>query len=233
VLVSPPDGAVLHNYPRTTTLRWKPVRGATSYRVQVLCDTCRSRPWTVWLNRSTKRTSLTFTWVGDKHALWRVIPVDAGGRSGPASRYRQFSYRTTRPGQPGRPGNPSNPGNPGQPGNPGTPGSPGGPGRPGPQRLTAPVLVGPANGVVLHNYPRATTLEWKAVSGAASYDVQILCDTCGSTAWSVWSEKNTTGTSYAFTWVGDNHGRWRVTPVDSAGKRGPVSATWEFSYQTA
>jgi hypothetical protein len=41
-----------------------------------------------------------------------------------------------------------------------------------------------------------------------------------------------TTTSYTFTWVGDNHGRWRITAVAPDGTRGPTSGFFNFSYIT-
>src|SRR5437867_5706668 len=43
VQTAPPDGAVLHGLPRTTSLTWQPVPGATSYKVEV--EVCAAGPY--------------------------------------------------------------------------------------------------------------------------------------------------------------------------------------------
>jgi Domain of unknown function (DUF6777) len=103
---------------------------------------------------------------------------------------------------------------------------------PQPQPPAAPVLSSPADGSLFFHYPRETTLQWQAVTGAAQYDVEIQCDTCDG-QWSTWRQATVTGTSYAFTWVGDNQGRWRVTAIAPNGTRGPSSGFWYFRYDTA
>ncbi len=101
-----------------------------------------------------------------------------------------------------------------------------------PSVLPAPVLLSPANGAVLFTYPRDTTLTWRAVSGAARYSVEVLCDTCGSTAWTPWLTTTTTATSIRFTWAGDNTGRWRITAIAPDGTVGTPSAYRDFRYDT-
>lgn len=96
----------------------------------------------------------------------------------------------------------------------------------------APVLVSPAEGVVLRTYPRVTTLEWQAVPRAERYLVEVQCDSCGSTPWVTYTSATTESTRYTFTWVGDNQGRWRVTAQDSAGVSGPSSGFRTFRYDT-
>src|SRR5262249_53136762 len=93
---------------------------------------------------------------------------------------------------------------------------------PPPPPLSAPVLASPADGSLFYNFPRVTTLQWQAVSGAAQYDIEIQCDTCNG-QWSTWSTATVATTSYTFTWVGDNQGRWRVTAVAPSGTRGTSS----------
>ena len=115
-------------------------------------------------------------------------------------------------------------------------GSGGGPspaGGPGQPKLTAPTQVSPADGTVFTNYPRDTTLTWNAARGAASYLVEVECLDCVTVGqWSSWASATTKGTSYSFTWVGDNHGRWRVTATGADGATGSASGWWQFSHQT-
>jgi len=99
--------------------------------------------------------------------------------------------------------------------------------------LPAPVQVSPSNRTVFHNYPRTTTLTWEAVSGAASYSVQIyyyLGDTTctGGTPYPVVT--GITGTSYTFDFIGAQPGCWQVQAVNASGRAGVPSPLWEFSY---
>jgi hypothetical protein len=94
------------------------------------------------------------------------------------------------------------------------------------------VPVRPANGALFFHYPRTTTLTWRAVAGAAQYQVDLQCDTCGSTPWAPWGGTTTSATSYGFTWVGDNQGRWRVTAIAPDGTRGSSSDWWYFRFDT-
>ncbi len=93
--------------------------------------------------------------------------------------------------------------------------------------LTAPVLVAPTNGTVLDHYPRTTTLQWQAVSGAASYMVEVQYDGGG---WAPWKMENVTDTDYTFEFVGAQPGRWRVWAVAPDATEGPKSPWWTFEY---
>ncbi len=98
--IYPPNWKVFHHYPRTTTLRWRPVPGAVSYTVEIYyiepcgpmrrIETCRA----VLLKRveGIRGTSYTFQFVGAQPGKWRVWGVDAQGRPGPKSRWMYFRY---------------------------------------------------------------------------------------------------------------------------------------------
>src|SRR5205814_8153193 len=101
-----------------------------------------------------------------------------------------------------------------------------------PTQLGTPVLLSPADGAVMTNFPRNTTLRWAAVSGAAKYLVEVQCDTCGSSPWVPWITTTVTATSYSFTWVGDNTGRWRITAIAPDGTKGPASGFRTFKFNT-
>jgi len=100
--------------------------------------------------------------------------------------------------------------------------------------LSTPVQLSPANGTVFNNYPRTTTLQWSAVSGAASYTVQVYYYQPGDTTCTGGAQDyltpNITSTSYTFDFVGAQPGCWRVWAVDAAGRQSPISGWWEFSY---
>lgn len=106
-----------------------------------------------------------------------------------------------------------------------------------PAAAAAPVTprqVSPPDGQVYTHYPRTTTLTWGTVSGAARYRVEIQCLSCQTAgAWSTWTTATTTSSSYSFTWVGDNYGRWRVTALGSDGTASSASGWRRFYYQTA
>jgi hypothetical protein len=101
-----------------------------------------------------------------------------------------------------------------------------------PPLLTPPVQLSPADNTLFTNFPRTTRLSWQAVGDAARYQVEIQCDVCGSTPWTPWKTDTTTATSYTFTWVGDNVGRWRVTAIAADGTTGTSSSWLQFRYKT-
>jgi hypothetical protein len=92
VLVSPANGAVFNNFPRTTTLRWQPVTGAAKYLVEVQCDVCGSTPWVPWITTNVTGTSYTFDWVGAQSGRWRITAISAAGTKGSPSAFRTFRY---------------------------------------------------------------------------------------------------------------------------------------------
>ena len=103
--------------------------------------------------------------------------------------------------------------------------------------LAAPEQVSPADHSGFSHYPRATTLVWNPVNGAASYTVEVDCmHCCESNQWcsevgESWKVvTNLTETTYRFDFVGAQAGRWRVWAVGSNGVAGPKSGWWVFSY---
>ena len=99
----------------------------------------------------------------------------------------------------------------------------------------APQQSSPADGSVFSNFPRVTTVTWKAVSGAAGYGVEVDCfQCCQSNRWCSDVRGNPSfrvdGTSYTFTFFGAQPGRWRVWAVDANGREGTKSGWWTFTY---
>lgn len=94
--LSPASGTVFNNYPRTTTLQWSTVPGATSYTVQVYYyqpgDTTCTGGAQDYLTPNITNTSYTFDFVGAQPGCWRVWAVDATGRQSPSSGWWEFSY---------------------------------------------------------------------------------------------------------------------------------------------
>jgi hypothetical protein len=110
-------------------------------------------------------------------------------------------------------------------------------------RLEAPQQLLPLDGVELYQYPRLTRLEWTPVAGAASYSVEI--DLCHAVAPAVKECKEPTPlqhrsnpppsgiktTSYEFSFIGAQPGRWRVWAVDAEGRAGARSPWSTFFYK--
>ena len=103
-LLSPANDAVYDHFPRLTKLKWEPVEGAVSYKLEV--DFCagglRNRagcfepqPLRIKSNPSTSGivdTSYEFNFIGSQPGRWRVWAVDAEGREGFKSPWRRFVY---------------------------------------------------------------------------------------------------------------------------------------------
>jgi hypothetical protein len=99
VHVSPPNGSIFDNYPRTTTVVWKPVTGAAQYMVEVDCFHCCERDrWCTDVGRTWQvsppldGTSWTFDFVGAQPGRWRVWAISAAGSRGPKSDWWTFTY---------------------------------------------------------------------------------------------------------------------------------------------
>jgi hypothetical protein len=99
VQVSPPNGSVFSNYPRTTTLKWQSVPGAATYTVEVDCfQCCQANAWCTDVGRTYQITpritgqSFTFDFVGAQPGRWRVWAVSSNGTQGPKSGWWGFRY---------------------------------------------------------------------------------------------------------------------------------------------
>jgi hypothetical protein len=99
-----------------------------------------------------------------------------------------------------------------------------------------PTQLSPPDGSVFSNFPRTTTLEWKALIGAAAYRVEVDCfHCCQSGAWctDVGQEfyvRQVTNTTHTFDFVGAQPGRWRVSGINGQGQEGSRSGWWGFTY---
>jgi hypothetical protein len=93
-LVSPAAGQVLYNYPRNTTLSWKPVTGAAYYKIE--SQYYSSASWVAYpdvIVSGINNTSYTFNFVGDQKGRWRVTAYSSNTYSAPTG-WREFSYST-------------------------------------------------------------------------------------------------------------------------------------------
>lgn len=90
IQVSPPNGSVFSHYPRTTTLKWNPVPGATGYNLEVQYYGAGWENYIMKTNLTT--TFYTFDFVGAQPGRWRVWAVGAGGAAGRKSPWWEFKY---------------------------------------------------------------------------------------------------------------------------------------------
>ncbi len=99
-LVTPKNGKTYYHYPRKTLLKWKPVKGASSYVVEVDCyHCCRYKQWCStlghpWLEeKNITNTQFLFEFIGPQTARWRVWAVSASGTDGYKAPWQKFKYR--------------------------------------------------------------------------------------------------------------------------------------------
>jgi tetratricopeptide (TPR) repeat protein/peroxiredoxin len=91
-MISPAAGAVFEHYPRQTTVVWSEVPGATGYRVEWTYDN-GSGDWNAPSPViEAKEPVATFGFVGAQPGRWRVWAVDASGKEGAKSDWREFRY---------------------------------------------------------------------------------------------------------------------------------------------
>lgn len=98
MIIKPKMNAVLTNFPRKAALMWTKVKKASSYEIELACDTCTSST-TKWLDPTTYTTSktsfVTPALAGDNEFRFRVRGVSSSGAKGSWSSYRYFSYDTS------------------------------------------------------------------------------------------------------------------------------------------
>ncbi|MFL5626018.1 MAG: serine/threonine-protein kinase [Ktedonobacteraceae bacterium] len=94
--ISPANGTVFNNSPRTTTLKWSSVPSAASYSVEI--DYYDNGSTTCTGGRPLKTatgltdTSYTFNFVGAQPGCWRVWAVNDSSQPGQKSNWWEFSY---------------------------------------------------------------------------------------------------------------------------------------------
>ncbi len=97
----------------------------------------------------------------------------------------------------------------------------------------APILMSPLPGTILTNFPRAITFTWQAVSGAASYTIEM--EGCPGSSGPCEPFRTVSGlgaTAHTETFPGDGRGRWRVGAVAPSGAA-TFSDWWSFSIDTS
>ncbi len=103
--------------------------------------------------------------------------------------------------------------------------------------LAAPQHLSPHDGTVFDHYPRTTTLRWNPVPGAYSYTVELDCyHCCKAGQWctdvgeTYYLQPGVRTTTFEFSYVGAQPGRWRVWAVDADSHEGQKSSWWGFDY---
>lgn len=92
-LISPADGSVLSDYPRTLTMRWQRIPLAVSYQVAVeYCDDAACATTHPLTSESVTATEATAEFIGAQPGRWRVAAVDAHGTQASWSPWSHFAY---------------------------------------------------------------------------------------------------------------------------------------------
>ncbi len=98
-------------------------------------------------------------------------------------------------------------------------------------QLYTPLLTSPASSVILHHFPRTTTLAWKMVPGAVGYKVEIMY--CSADKVTCWAYAPVIVNGYlhswdTFTFVGAQPGKWRVTALGGTTYSDSVPTSWRW-----
>ena len=98
-VLSPKNGARFNKFPRSTILRWRPVKGASRYGVEIDCyNCCKAKRWCTDVKKTYKKagslsgTTYTFNFAGAQPGRWRVWALDRKGRPGKKSAWQNFRY---------------------------------------------------------------------------------------------------------------------------------------------
>lgn len=98
-IISPRNNSTFNHYPRTLTLRWKPISNAVNYNVEIDCrNCCASGKWCADVDRIFKHvealqnTYYKFNFVGAQPGRWRVQAVDNKGIKGRHSQWNYFRF---------------------------------------------------------------------------------------------------------------------------------------------
>jgi HEAT repeat protein len=98
-LVAPAEGEHIDRFPRTLKLDWVAVAGASTYTVQVDClGCCKKDAWCEDVGRSyvyetkIRDHEFDFEFAGMQRGRWRCWAVDAEGRMGRKSEWREFVF---------------------------------------------------------------------------------------------------------------------------------------------
>ena len=105
-------------------------------------------------------------------------------------------------------------------------------------RDAAPALVSPDDNAVFDVFPRTMTFQWRAVSGAASYTLEVdaygMCEAgawCADVGGRTMIADGLTQTRHTRDFIGAQPGRWRVWAVYPDGREGPKSDWRRFRHR--
>ena len=106
--------------------------------------------------------------------------------------------------------------------------------------LPAPTQLSPQDGSVFNNFPRNMKLSWQPVTGTTGYVVQIqACNPNGCAASTTPGGTNSNlppytttvkNTTFPWSFVGAQPGRWRVAALKPDGELGQFSPWWGFTF---
>jgi pimeloyl-ACP methyl ester carboxylesterase len=90
----PYDATTFNVYPRSTTLRWRTINGATHYLVEVQWENPSDGLWHTLPNYpvAVEEPSYTFNFVGAQPGRWRVAAVNAKNQETQYSEWWYFKY---------------------------------------------------------------------------------------------------------------------------------------------
>lgn len=95
--------------------------------------------------------------------------------------------------------------------------------------IVAPELIAPPDSSIFSHFPRITTFQWKPVSGASYYFIEVQYYADGG-----WQGGGflirVDSAEYVLEFFGAQPGRWRVRAVSSGAIEGPPSEWWYFFY---
>lgn len=102
----------------------------------------------------------------------------------------------------------------------------------------APRLVSPPDEALFHNFPRRVTFQWREVSDRSGVVYYLQVDTYfpARSGYGEWQRQvfgPLTQTTYEYSHLGDQAGRWQVWAVDGAGNQGPASEERYFNFDTS
>ncbi len=94
-----------------------------------------------------------------------------------------------------------------------------------------PLLLSPADGSILSDFPRVLVLRWQRIPLAASYQLEVeYCEDEGCTTTHPLASESVVTTEASVEFVGKQPGRWRVAAVDAHGVQGSWSPWSHFTY---
>jgi hypothetical protein len=201
-LISPAEGARFWHYPRTTTLVWKAVPGASQYQIEIDHGVKEASgiAWQGSYYTFVTGTSHTFDFVGSQPGRWRVTALDTTQAYQPSKPSPWHTFDFSLPG----------------------------PALPTPALVSPAEGARFSN----FPRATTVAWEAVQGADQYRVDVEYAYNGHSGLVWDCNGTKIVTETSLTFDFVGCQPGRWRVTALDSRGGRLPSAPSpWRsFSY---